>query len=634
MFKRANKITALLVAAASVMSVVPAMAADSTSRLGTKDGTIENAVAYNGSYVYEGYKSDEDDQAIYYNAGDADKQLDDVEDADLNGAYQDKYAFANDGEDQYLVDLSNGSVIDDQTPEDDADTAATKLKTKLKKTDRYGSYISLDSSNLGYDDSVDNLTATLPGNKFGDSWYAYKVEAASETDADANVVTEADGNKYLYGFADASGKYIDASNLANIYAYSTAKGKMVKIEEFSNSADDVDDDTKLLATLTAQPVVLTQDKDYIYALVKVAITDTSADAVVTGGTTTDAAAYTGVANADGKTTVRTYIQKISKAQGDQKDDAYLPKSVESYEIGNADSEYDCGDAKDAYNAFIDVTGVKPEDVTQDDVVTTVDGKVKAKFTVVNGELIGMNVASDNVQAVSINLKKDKVKFDEGQPGDETGSDNLFDTDDKVDVYFAEKDDDDDVDVDFDSAEDASAAYDFDVDGTPWVIADGKVYKFTNNEMTKVYTTDSSLDSISVYDENNLIAWENDGDIYTTVAEGTKETESEAPATTPAKVGWDQLADGTWNFYDATGTKVVSNWVNVGGVWYYLKADGVMATGWLNDNGTWYYLKSSGAMATGWLNDNGTWYYLNASGAMLANTTVDGYVLGASGAWIQ
>ena len=32
----------------------------------------------------------------------------------------------------------------------------------------------------------------------------------------------------------------------------------------------------------------------------------------------------------------------------------------------------------------------------------------------------------------------------------------------------------------------------------------------------------------------------------------------------------------------------------------------------------------------WLNDNGTWYYLNASGAMLANTTVDGYKLGASG----
>ena len=33
MFKRANKITALLVAAASIMSIVPAMAADSSTKI-------------------------------------------------------------------------------------------------------------------------------------------------------------------------------------------------------------------------------------------------------------------------------------------------------------------------------------------------------------------------------------------------------------------------------------------------------------------------------------------------------------------------------------------------------------------------------------------------------------------------
>lgn len=60
----------------------------------------------------------------------------------------------------------------------------------------------------------------------------------------------------------------------------------------------------------------------------------------------------------------------------------------------------------------------------------------------------------------------------------------------------------------------------------------------------------------------------------------------------------------------------------------------MQTGWLNDNGTWYYLQASGAMKTGWLNDNGTWYFLNASGKMLSNTVVDGYKLGANGAWIR
>lgn len=38
--------------------------------------------------------------------------------------------------------------------------------------------------------------------------------------------------------------------------------------------------------------------------------------------------------------------------------------------------------------------------------------------------------------------------------------------------------------------------------------------------------------------------------------------------------------------------------------------------------------------TGWVNYNGAWYYLGASGSMLSDTTVDGYVLGSDGAWIQ
>jgi FOG: Glucan-binding domain (YG repeat) len=60
----------------------------------------------------------------------------------------------------------------------------------------------------------------------------------------------------------------------------------------------------------------------------------------------------------------------------------------------------------------------------------------------------------------------------------------------------------------------------------------------------------------------------------------------------------------------------------------------MKTGWTQDSdGKWYYLNNSGAMQTGWINDNGTWYYLSQSGAMLYNASVDGYTLGADGAWI-
>lgn len=62
----------------------------------------------------------------------------------------------------------------------------------------------------------------------------------------------------------------------------------------------------------------------------------------------------------------------------------------------------------------------------------------------------------------------------------------------------------------------------------------------------------------------------------------------------------------------------------GGTWYYLNADGKMATGWKSLNGTWYYLESNGSMHVGWLKDSGKWYWLDGSGAMATGArTIDG-----------
>ena len=105
----------------------------------------------------------------------------------------------------------------------------------------------------------------------------------------------------------------------------------------------------------------------------------------------------------------------------------------------------------------------------------------------------------------------------------------FNTNTKVDAYLVEKDSDDSVDLNNNSNTDYIESYDIDVDGNVWGIADGKIYEYKNGAMTKIYTCDSSLDSISVYDANNLVAWENNGDIYTTVNEGSAATE--APAAT-------------------------------------------------------------------------------------------------------
>jgi hypothetical protein len=566
MFKRTNKITALLVAAASVMSIVPAMAADS-ARLGTKDGTITNAIAYkDGKYAYRGYRTDDDSEAIYYNAGDKDKPLSDVEDADLISAFDDKYAFANDGNDQYLVDLSAGTVSDESTPEDQADTAATKLKTALKKTDRYGSSVTVEASNLGYDKAATEIyTGALPGPKFAETWYAYSVGGNSQENA-------VDGQ--LFGFTNATGKYIDASNLANVYAYSSYKGKNVKIEEYN----DYNDDTKLEAKLLGQPTVLTQDKDYIYAVVKVAILDSNNPATA-AGTTTDAAVDSKY-DLTSKTTVHTYLQKIAKAQGDNKDDALLPKSVDSYELDNK-SYLDNGDVEDAYTAIL----------KDDDGYDAADNQYRVK-----GDAFYVTRIKEGKVKVFA-LKMTKIKENTVKIGGTKISD------DKVDAYVVKKTGDADQDIPDNVKE---AAVSIDVDGNTWAINEGKIYKFTGTDKTTVFTCDRSLDKLSVYDETSLIAWDgtDDGNVYTTVKEGKAETATEAPATTvtPAKVGWDKLADGTWNFYDATGTKLANKWANAGGAWYFLKADGAMATGWYNDNGTWYFLAGSGAMKTGWVQD--------------------------------
>lgn len=122
-------------------------------------------------------------------------------------------------------------------------------------------------------------------------------------------------------------------------------------------------------------------------------------------------------------------------------------------------------------------------------------------------------------------------------------------------------------------------------------------------------------------------------------------------------GWLNVS-GTWYYLDpANDGRMMTGWQQIGGTWYYLKDTGAMATGWLNLNGTYYYLESWGGMATGWKSVNGSWYYLDPAqggkmlangwywisgkcyyfynwGGMAANTTINGYTVDASGAWVR
>ena len=78
-------------------------------------------------------------------------------------------------------------------------------------------------------------------------------------------------------------------------------------------------------------------------------------------------------------------------------------------------------------------------------------------------------------------------------------------------------------------------------------------------------------------------------------------------------GWRYLG-GNWYYFNANGS-MRTGWVKVGGKWYYMQSNGIMKTGWVKLDGAWYYLNSDGSMKTGWLKDGGYWYYLDSHGFM-------------------
>lgn len=666
MIKRLNKKIAMLVATASIISLVPATgvyaSTTSNTRLETKEGEIDNAIAFkDGKYIFEGYQGD-DDHALYYYTGSKVKTLKDSDNEDLSNAdlvskYGDKYVKIDD-KNQYLVDLSTGKVSDDDS-DSFIDDAQTALKKQLKKADdRY------DVSKEG-----DITSFTEIGNRnFNDVYYKYQAKGQKD--------------KTYTGFTNNNGKYIDASYTANIYAYSSVKGKVVKVENF----DDENKDNKLTATLDSLDVIA-QDNSYIYTLSKITVKDSN---ITDNSDTTTASAVTiGVS----QSVTGTYIQKIAKAQGKKEDDSYLPKSVVSYQLNNG--IFNDKDADKANTAIDEATD----------------------YFVKNGTLYAIKAESDSITVTKLLFKKTNDKFTTAPSG--------INTDSKQSVQIVQEDNSKDSDMK------TSTSYDVDTDGNLWVIDKGKIKEYTGDSFDSIYRCDSSFDTLSVYDKDNLVVWGKDKEEYATVSGKskdsdtvTKATESEATeavvkaetsklqadvtsartlvgtlddgtvktdlierldavkvtdTTTTVNVGWNKNSvTGQWTYADANKTILKNQWIQNNGSWYLLNADGsmatgwnkvgqawyylnpvsdgyqgVMKTGWLNDNGTWYFLKADGSMATGWVLDNGawyfltssgdmktgwikvegTWYFLNSNGSMALNTTVGGYKLGANGALV-
>ncbi|MFJ5714199.1 S8 family serine peptidase [Neobacillus sp. NPDC093127] len=96
-----------------------------------------------------------------------------------------------------------------------------------------------------------------------------------------------------------------------------------------------------------------------------------------------------------------------------------------------------------------------------------------------------------------------------------------------------------------------------------------------------------------------------------------------------------LSGGKWYFLGSDGKMLENEWLLDKNKWYYLGKNGAMAaTSWVRSGSNWYFMDNNGVMKTGWVLTGGKWYYLYTNGKMAANSVVQGYKLGADGAWIK
>jgi len=599
MFRRANKITSLLVTAAAVMSLVPAYAAD-VKKVDSQDGKVYNAVAYKDGEFYIDGEVNNKDEAAYYLANGKYNSLSDIDSGSDIATYGTKYVEVQDGD--YYIDLSTGKVTDNSIADDARDDAASSLRKKVK-ADTDGRYTK--DGLVGAADYLQTFTSSneILGSKFGQVWYATTLKAKNTTNGAQST---------LNVFTDGAGNYIDADyNLGKIKVTTTASGVSDKSVYIDNTEDTYDAaKTGTVSAAITQTQILGQDKDYIYRTAQVTVTTTSSAATISAidGKPLTVTGKTTPFTVSGNNVSFNVIQKISKAQSSSDiGGAKYSKTVSTYIIADSDG----------YNEAFSYSN----------------------YTVANGKIVGYNKNSDSVDVRTATLKSKDGLYYVDLASASTGDD--------VKVYDSNK-----------------LAIDVDSDGNLWRLNGGYIYQWDNDEdWNKVYKVDGSFDQLQVYDKDNIVAWNQDDEVYSVIGGKKIDDTKTDPVTPVVTIGWVQATDGTWSYNKTDGTKATGwiqdganwyytntagvmqyGWQNMGGTWYYLNpisdgTKGAMKTGWQSIGGTWYYLNpisdgTKGAMKTGWINDNGTWYYLNSSGAMLANTTVDGYRLGSNGAWIR
>ena len=224
MIKGMSKTTSLIVVAATMLSIVPASAAE-CKKISSEDGIIYNAVAFkDGKSLIDGEVKDND--GAYYLEDGKYSELEDVDSGSDYAAYGSKYVNVDDRD--YFVDLETGKVTDDDLKEDDEDDAASALRKKIKESDRYKDTVGTTTKTVFGDTDIADLTE-ITGNKFGESWYETKIAEDISASSNVSKTNLTDGtNPYFTVYTDTKGNYIDADyNLGKIKVSTTNAGATV-----------------------------------------------------------------------------------------------------------------------------------------------------------------------------------------------------------------------------------------------------------------------------------------------------------------------------------------------------------------------------------------------------------------------
>ncbi|MFT8347515.1 N-acetylmuramoyl-L-alanine amidase family protein [Clostridium saccharoperbutylacetonicum] len=596
MIKRITKITSLLICAASIISIIPAAAADIKS-YDSQEGTIYTGKSAGQGFYIDG-EIDGKDEAQYYLT--ADGKYTEISGLDSGSSVDDvllnQYIEMDDGD--TVVDLKdNYKVSDKNTRADLQDDVATTLRKKLKNDND-------DRLDKDYVDVLQAGAKFLNGaNGTGLSMYKYKLASSKISDLAA-----VGSSKTLDAFyVDYAGNYVDADyNIGSLRVNATT-GASVTIKNTNDTYDVTD--TKTGITYEYRAVIeedntnkyLCNSGDSIYRFVKLTIygrTKTGIGAWGTWGNVTNSVSFGGKEYTVSGSNV-VVLQKLSKtADTNNIEGVKYSKDSTLYFIADKDKNDEKMLARGSVEGFTKLGLSSPDTFVVAKTVGSIDKVLNTAFLVKH---------SDNTYT----LYAENLKFKSEQGFN------------YIDIG------------DFDSVDTAQGSI-LSPQGSIYVLSDGYIKTWDGDKsFTKVYKVDGGLNNAQIVSKDLMLLWNQDDGIYTVInnKKDTSGATTGAVTTTSAAVGWVKAGDGTWSYNKAGGVKA-TGWVKDGNIWYYLNASGVMQTGWIKDNGTWYYLNKSGAMLTGWINDNETWYYCNEFGAMLANTTVDGYVLGASGAWIK